>query len=567
MASPSQGQALASDSNAQAAFQKKMSQMQIDQKERVAKVQASMLGLSYMNLEKFPIGPETLKLITPKEAQALQLMPFYHTSNEMRVGAVRPGTPPVLEFVEQLKSKYHVPVKLYLISDRSFELAYKQYAALPSLKEAVRGVQISGDDLKKFQADITMLTDLQSIIATASISDTVTAVIALGLQINASDIHIETEETDVKIRYRIDGVLNDAANLSHELFPRISSRLKLLSGLKLNITNTPQDGRFTIYMAEDKIDVRVSILPTTFGESIVMRLLRASASGVRFEDLGLQGSAARRLEAEITKPNGMIVTTGPTGSGKTTTLYSILIKLNDSETKIITLEDPVEYKLQGINQSQVDHSSGYDFANGLRAILRQDPDVVMVGEIRDLETADVAINAALTGHLVISTLHTNSAAAAIPRFLSMGVKSYLLSPSINAIIGQRLVRRVCPHCKIKTELDETTIKQIDKQLVGIPEQDLGEFKSLAAKDLVFYKGAGCKECHGLGYKGRVGIYEIMTMSKEVEKLIASERVSEFDVQSVAVKEGMITMIQDGILKALHAQTTIEEVFRVAKSLE
>lgn len=565
---PSPNPGLGQDPNkAQAAFQQKMTQMQLEQKERVAKVQASMLGLPYINLEKFPIGPETLKLMLPKQAQELQVMPFYHTSNEMRLGAVRPGTPAVLQVVESMKEKYHVPVKLYLISERSFELAFKQYANLPTLKENVKGVQITEEDLQRFQSDITMLTDLQNIIASANVSDTVTAVIALGLQINASDIHIETEESDVKVRYRIDGVLNDAATLTHESFPRISSRLKLLSGLKLNITGSPQDGRFTIFLSDDKIDVRVSILPTTFGESIVMRLLRASAAGVRFEDLGLQGSAAKRLETEITKPNGMIITTGPTGSGKTTTLYSILIKLNDAETKIITLEDPVEYKLQGINQSQVDRNRGYDFASGLRAILRQDPDIIMVGEIRDFETADTAINAALTGHLVISTLHTNSAAGAIPRFLSMGVKPFLLSPSLNAIIGQRLVRRVCQHCKLKDNLDERTLAQIDELLQTVPDEELGEFKGKPANELPFMKGSGCKECHGLGFKGRVGIYEIMTMSKEIEKLIASERVSEFDLQEAAAKEGMITMVQDGILKAMHGMTTISEIFRVAKSLE
>ena len=288
---------------------------------------------------------------------------------------------------------------------------------------------------------------------------------------------------------------------------------------------------------------------------------------MRFEDLGLQGTAARRLEAEITKPNGMIITTGPTGSGKTTTLYSILIKLNEPGTKIITLEDPVEYKLQGINQSQVDRTRDYDFSSGLRAILRQDPDIIMVGKIRDFETADTAINAALTGHLVISTLHTNSAAGAIPRFLSMGVKPFLLSPALNAIIGQRLVRRVCQNCKTADTLDEKVLSKIDELLKTITDEDLGEFKGKSASELPFMKGGGCKQCHGLGFKGRIGIYEIMAMSKEIEKLIASSQVSEYAIQEVAVKEGMISMVQDGILKAARGVTTIEEVFRVAKSLE
>jgi type II secretory ATPase GspE/PulE/Tfp pilus assembly ATPase PilB-like protein len=310
---------LRSDDKAQGAFQDKMAQMQIEQKERVAEMQAHTLGLSYINLEKFPIAPETLKLVSQKRATELQAMPFYHTSNELRVAAVRPATPAVLKFVEELKTKFHVPVKLYLVSERSFGLIFKQYANLPIIKEASKGVEITAEDIQQFQQNVTLVTDLQNIIAGVNVSDLVTAVIALGFQIDASDIHIESEEEDIKIRYRIDGVLNDAATLSHDAFPRISSRLKLLSGLKINVTGQPQDGRFTIFYENDKVDVRVSILPTTFGESIVMRLLRASAAGVRFEDLGLQGSAAKRLEAEITKPNGMIITTGPTGSGKTTT--------------------------------------------------------------------------------------------------------------------------------------------------------------------------------------------------------------------------------------------------------
>lgn len=555
-----------SDTKAQAAFQQKMAQMQLEQKERATEVQAHTLGLPYINLERFPVPPETLKLLPQKQAEALKVMPFYHTTNEMRLAAVRP-TPDVLKVVEEMKVKYHVPVKLYLVSDRSFELVYKQYANLPVIRETSRGVEISAEDIKQYQQDIAMITDLQNVIAGVNVSDIVTAMVALGLQLEASDIHVESEEMDVKIRYRIDGVLNDAATLTHDTFPRISSRLKLLSGLKLNVTGQPQDGRFTIFYDNDKIDVRVSILPTTFGESIVMRLLRASAAGVKFDSLGLQGSAYKRLEAEISKPNGMIITTGPTGSGKTTTLYSILIKLNDSETKIITLEDPVEYKLQGINQSQVDKTRDYDFASGLRAILRQDPDVIMVGEIRDFETADTAINAALTGHLVISTLHTNSAAGAIPRFLSMGVKPFLLSPALNAIIGQRLVRRVCQNCKGEDKLDADTLKKVGELLADVSKEDLGEFHGKKPEELTFYKGAGCKECHGLGFKGRIGIYEIMAMSKSIEKLISSEQISEYALQEIAVKEGMITMVQDGIIKALNGVTTVGEVFRVAKSLE
>lgn len=551
---------------AKEAFEKKMRSLELQQKERMAAVQAKMLGVPYINLEKFPIGPETLSLITEQESASLRLVPFYRTAEEIRVGAVRPGTPEVLKFVEKLKTEEHIPVQLYLISERSFDLAHQQYANLPKLRKKVKGVEITEEDIKQYQRDIAVITDLQKVIEGVSVTDVVTAVVALGLQMRASDIHIESEEKDLKIRYRIDGVLQDAASLPHDDFPQISNRLKLLSKLKLNV-NQPQDGRFTIFLSEDKIDVRVSILPTTFGESIVMRLLKASAAGLKFEDLGLRGTAYERLQNEITKPNGMIITTGPTGSGKTTTLYSILLKLNTEDTKIITLEDPVEYKLEGINQSQVDKKRGLDFASGLRSILRQDPDVIMVGEIRDFETADTAINAALTGHLVISTLHTNSASGALPRFISMGVKPFLLSPALNAIIGQRLVRRICDACIESDKLDAETLKKVDEIIAKIPEKDQDLLKGKKAKDIDWKKGGGCKECHGIGYKGRIGIYEIMTMSKEIEKLISSEQVSEYAVEEIATQQGMVTMVQDGIIKAADGITTISEVFRVAKSLE
>jgi len=293
-----------------------------------------------------------------------------------------------------------------------------------------------------------------------------------------------------------------------------------------------------------------------------MRLLKSSSVGLKFEDLGLRGEAFEKLKQEITKPNGMIITTGPTGSGKTTTLYAILNKLNDEETKIITLEDPVEYKLEGINQSQIDHGKEYTFAKGLRSILRQDPDVVMVGEIRDGETAEVAVNAALTGHLVISTIHTNSAAGAIPRFLAMGTQAFLLAPALNAVIGQRLVRKICEHCKVEDVLDHTLLTKAKEALATISEASQ-EKQEVNLNKLTFYKGTGCEQCNNIGYKGRIGIYEIMTITQEVEQLVLKNEATEFKLQEIAVKNGMITMVQDGILKALEGITSVEEVFKKA----
>jgi len=352
--------------------------------------------------------------------------------------------------------------------------------------------------------------------------------------------------------------------LPNTRWPQIISRIKLLAGLKINVEDRPQDGRIGIELDGQTLDIRVSTIPTSYGESVVMRLLKPASIALGFENLGIVGKAKNNLDKEIAKPNGMIITTGPTGSGKTTTLYSIIKKLNDSETKIITLEDPVEYKLAGISQSQIDHSKNYSFADGLRSILRQDPDVIMVGEIRDLETADVAINAALTGHMVISTIHTNSAAGAIPRMLAMGVKPFLLAPALNAIIGQRLIRRLCPKCKKEIELSSEQKEKVFSTLKNISPNSTEKLTDEQISQLRFFGPGGCSECHNLGYKGRIGIYEIMSMTPDLEKLILTGNVSGYDIEQSAIKDGMVTMLQDGLLKASQGLTSIEEVFEAAK---
>lgn len=549
-------------------FKHKMNAIKLAEKERTAEIKAEQLNCPFINLDKFPISPEAIGTIPQELAEETKVICFYRAYEEIRIGAIDPSMPEVTEIAYQMKEEHHVDnITIYLISENSYKLGFKFYQYLPKIKKIIKGVKITEEDLDKFKEGITDIKDLQNKIADVTISEIVTAIIAMALQVRASDIHIEAEEKSIAIRYRVDGILNEAASLEKNKWPRITSRIKLLSNLKLNISNKPQDGRFTIFLKEDKVDVRVSIIPTTYGESIVMRLLKSSTAGLEFKKLGIIGPAYKHLEEQVSKPNGMIITTGPTGSGKTTTLYSILNKLNTEKTKIITLEDPVEYKLDGINQSQVDHSRGYDFADGLRSILRQDPDIVMVGEIRDLETADVAMNAALTGHLVVSTLHTNSAAAAIPRFISMGVKSFLLSPALNAIIGQRLVRRICDKCKTEIQLNPKDKGIVDKIIATIDPEILKQVDIPALDKLKFYKGTGCSVCHGIGFKGRIGIYEILIMNKQIEQMILDERVSEYDVEEIAKKQGMLTMVQDGIIKAAMGITTTEEVLRVAKTLE
>lgn len=548
-------------SETQEKYEEKMEEIRYKEKESEVKAKASASGAPYINLKGFPISPDTIKLIPKKISEANKVVCFFNGGGETRFGTINPADEKVKEIVYQVSERAHSNAIVYLISEKSLEYALKLYANLPQIKEIKKGVEINQEEIDKFRKEIKSFKDLAEKIKGVSITDLVTFMIAGALQAKSSDIHIEAEENDVKVRFRIDGELQDAAKIEKDEWKQIISRIKLLSSLKLNITARPQDGRFTIFLDGEKTDVRVSTIPTSYGESVVMRILRSSATGLQYEDLGFRGAAFEELKKQVARPNGMIITTGPTGSGKTTTLYAILNKLNAPGVKIITLEDPVEYHLEGINQSQIDPSKDYTFAKGLKSILRQDPDVLMVGEIRDLETAEISIQAALTGHLLLSTIHTNSASGAIPRFLSMGVKPFLLAPALNVVIAQRLVRKICPDCKEEYKPTADELKRVKEILSAIPESS-GEKADL--NNLKFYKGKGCDDCSGLGYKGRIGIYELFAMNKEIEQIILSAEVSEYKIQEIAVKNGMVTMAQDGLLKAADGITTIEEVFSVAE---
>lgn len=543
-------------------FSETMNAIKLREKEKLAQQKAASLGLDHIILRGFPIAPEALSLLPRAQAQACKAVVFLHVKDQLRVGAIE-RTPEVEKLVKDLEEQEHAHVQIYIISEDSFNAAYKLYDALPEVREVIYGYRIAEADLARYEKEIESLEELRKRIGSVNTTDVLTLIVGASLRMGASDIHVEAEEEKVRFRFRIDGLLRDAADLPREDWKQVISRLKLLSGVKINVENVPQDGRITIYLTNEKIDIRVSFLPTAFGESVVMRLLRPKAIALEFDHLGIRGRALEQLQEQIEKPNGMIITTGPTGSGKTTTLYAILKKLNSQEVKIITLEDPVEYKLEGINQSQIDHSKNYDFAAGLRSILRQDPDIVMVGEIRDLETADISIQAALTGHLVVSTIHTNSAAGAVPRFLSMGVKPFLLSPALNAIIGQRLVRRLCKECKVPLDLTLSQRKNVTLLLKTLsPTSGV----TIDLEKLAFFgpgKNPGCAICGGFGYKGRVGIYEIFTISPKIEEMVLKGTSTEFEIGQQAMKEGMITMAQDGLLKALDGLTSVEEVLAVA----
>ena len=550
----------AGDKDNTAKFAQKMKKIGLKEKEEITAQNAQSFGLEYIDLSAFPVSSESLKAITREDAEEKGVVCFYSTAEELRVGILEPSED-LGQFIFDLGEKHHAKATIYLISENSFEHVLKLYDNLPIVKEITKDISITDDDLAKFGDDINNLQKLQTKFVDVSVTDILILMIAAALKINSSDVHVEAEEGGIAVRYRIDGILHDVATLPKEQWKRFVSRIKLLAALKINVTDKPQDGRVTLRLGSGTLDVRVSTLPTIHGESVVMRILHSGSKGVTYDELGLRGEAYEKLKKEVERPNGMIITTGPTGSGKTTTLYGILRTLNKPGVKIITLEDPIEIKMDGINQSQVDMSRDYTFAKGLRSILRQDPDICMVGEIRDLESAEIAIQAALTGHLMLSTIHTNSASGAIPRFLSMGVKPFLLAPALNAVVGQRLVRRICSNCVVADELSPETLSQATALLEKLPP---AEKAKVDMSNLHFYKGAGCEQCSGLGYKGRIGIYEIFIMTKEVEQIILSEQVSEYTIQEIAVKNGMVTMAQDGVLKALDKITSLEEVFRVSQ---
>src|SRR3989338_1929561 len=428
-------------------FADKMKAVGIKERERETERFAGIAGLPYISLEKFPVSHQALRQIAKEDAERIRVVCFLATQDEVRIGAVDPTDPQVEEIVHVLEERNHAHGALYIISEQSLGHVLKLYATLPVVKPITKDIEIHAEDLERAGSDVSDLDSFQELVSSEKMTDLVTFVLGAALKLESSDVHIEAEESGVVVRFRVDGMLHDAALLPREQYHKLISRLKLVSSLKINVTDKPQDGRFTIRLPDGDVDVRVSTIPTVYGESIVMRLLAQNREMLTLDRLGLTGRAYEALEREVKRPNGMIIKTGPTGSGKTTTLYAIMQILNQSDVKIITLEDPVEYKMEGVNQSQIDPGHGYTFAKGLRSMLRQDPDIAMVGEIRDLETAEIAIQAALTGHLILSTLHTNDAFGAVPRFLSMGVQPFLLAPALNCILGQRLVRRLCQECK------------------------------------------------------------------------------------------------------------------------
>jgi len=417
-------------------------------------------------------------------------------------------------------------------------------ARTAEIQQEVKNLSLYKEKIEKFLA--------------SNVTELLEIVLAGAVVLDGSDIHLEPEEEKVKLRIRVDGILHNVIDLDFKVYKTLLSRIKLLAALKLNVANRPQDGRFTISMAEIIIEIRCSTLPSQHGEAVVMRILNPK-SLIEMEALGLRKDLIEIFDKEIKKPNGMIIVTGPTGSGKTTTLYAVLKKINTPDVKIITIEDPIEYNLEGLSQTQVDSSKGYTFANGLKSIMRQDPDVILVGEIRDLETAEIAMQAALTGHLVFSTLHTNDAAGAVARLVDLGVRPVSIAPAINMVVAQRLPRKVCKKCAKMISPTPADLERIKRGLAKVKKEIL---PASFPNKIKIPQAKGCAACNNTGYKGRIGIYETFLVDDEMEKLILSSP-SIVDMKELAIKKGMVLMPQDGLIKVLAGLTTIEEVTRVA----
>ncbi len=516
--------------------------------EQLAQARAELLGVEFVKLSTRGISPEILNFIPESVAKRYTIFPFYFdpTSDELHIAMVDPLDLQVVEFIEK-KSGKKVRSFLALESDikKTIETQYTKNLST----EVTEALKESGEpEIKTIDT-----AQIGEIIREAPIAKIVSTILEFAVKSRASDVHIEPLEKETRVRYRIDGILHEKLALPRKVHGAVVSRIKILSQMKIDEHRIPQDGRFNFKLGEDEVDLRISTLPTVHGEKVVMRLLKKTGGIPSLGELGLRGVALKNLETQILRPHGIILVTGPTGSGKTTTLYSVLSRLNTAKVNILTLEDPVEYQIIGINQVQINPLAGLTFANGLRAFLRQDPNIILVGEIRDSETADLAIQAALTGHLVFSTLHTNNASGAIPRLLDMKAEPFLVASALNAVIGQRICRKICQNCKENFTPLAPVIEDI-KKVLG-PLFKGGEIK--------LTRGKGCLECNNTGYLGRIAIFEVFPVSDQISRLVL-HRSSIQDIEKEAVLEGMIVMKQDGYMKAIEGITTIEEVLRVAQ---
>ncbi len=516
----------------------------------LVKAKAVLYNIPYIDLSTIPISPEALAVLPQEVASKFKVFPVSmdKSSKQMVLAMADPLDLTAIEFIEQ-KTGLAVKPHAAEFSKIEHNISTRYTSSLAQeVTEALKEVAPDKTDAKVIEPQKT------GFIKEERVSEVVTHILDFAVRARASDVHIEPQEKSTRVRYRIDGILQEKLTIPKALHDALISRIKILSGMKIDEKRVPQDGRFSFKGGDDEVDLRVSSLPSTWGEKIVMRLLKKTGGIPDLPDLGLRGRGLKNLEDAILRPHGIVLICGPTGSGKTTTLYSIIQRINTPKINIMTLEDPIEYKIPGVNQVQVNPVAGLTFASGLRSFLRQDPNVILVGEVRDQETADLAIQASLTGHLVFSTLHTNDAAGALPRLLDMGAEPYLLASSMTAIVAQRVVRKIHDKCKVAYDADQKIIMEI-KETLGKLWPD--------GKTVKLYKGKGCADCNNSGYYGRVGIFEVLSITEKISRLIL-ERSPASAIEKQAREEGMITLKQDGYLKVLEGMTTIEETLRVAQ---
>ncbi|MFH1192388.1 MAG: GspE/PulE family protein [bacterium] len=532
--------------------------------ESFVRIRAEFLDLGYIDLSGKKIDYDFLHIILQEVAENYKIVCFNKQDNVISVGFVDPNNFKAIEAVDFLAKENNFTIDYFLISEGSFKVAIRQYQTLK--KEVHRLLDIAEEEHAQEEAhELAEVAEVEEVIKGAPVSKMVSVIIRHAVEGGASDIHIEPSGDKTRVRYRIDGMLGTSLILPSYIHSTVVARIKILSNLKIDESRIPQDGRMRLIIDNKTIDFRVSTMPLTGKEKVVMRILDTSGGSFSLEQLGFNPRQIKIINKNIEKPNGMFLVTGPTGSGKSTTLYSILHILNKECVNIITLEDPVEYTMEGINQSQINPAINYTFAAGLRAILRQDPNIVMVGEIRDNETAELAMHAALTGHSVLSTLHTNDAVGTIPRLLDMEAEPFLLSSTLNAILAQRLVRKICPSCKEEISITENLEQEIREFLKDVSLEDIPANIDLkSGKRLVFYKGKGCSKCGNSGYKGRSVISEVLDVTESLKNII-SEGFKNMDKVKEAFREQRMLLIkQDGYIKALEGKTTLEEILRVTK---
>jgi type IV pilus assembly protein PilB len=561
-------------------------ELKVADDETIAKAKSEIFGIPFIDLTTIEVPESVIAEVDVESLQKFNAIPFERGDDYVKIAMRDPFDVQATQALQQ-KYPFGTRIEVYITTQKSLNFILDRRIGdmmSSEVTEALEDVELPVQEIKSSESsDILSSAELKN----APVARIVNAILEYAVTASSSDIHIEPMETKVRVRFRIHGVMTERLVLPKNLAPALSSRIKILSNLKIDEKRLPQDGRFQVKVDSMKIDIRVSIMPTIHGEKVVMRLLEGDTSGITLETTGLRGNAYKIFTDAIKVTNGIVLVTGPTGSGKTRTLASSLMKINDPKVNIISLENPVEIRIPGVTQIQINPDIGLTFANALRSVLRQDPDIVMVGEIRDKETAELAIQASLTGHLVMSTLHTNSAPAAIPRLLDMGIEPYLLASTIRAVVAQRLPRRICKHCIEAYPAEPALVEDIINEFSDVPQFDIvsyinqviaakkdkGENGSSVMKEaqvgpdgkpqFYLYRGKGCDRCGGSGYSGRVGIFEVMDITEKISRLVM-EQATAGDLEKQAKSNGMLTMVEDGYLKSLEGITTIEEVMRVSR---